>query len=228
MRSPLLEPGDLTPAGLALMRARNQPEFQDAMRAWSSPSLCFVYADVDGGIGVQIAGKAPRRPPGTGTGPAPGYSRAYEWQGYLDFEELPAEYTPPEGQVVTANNKPAPDQHAAPLLGEWSDGFRAARIAQVLASGNKLTVDAMRALQMDVQSLAAAEFQSELAHAAHRSAVPPLRRPPRPRLRRRSAADRPALLHQFGRAALSRTPRPVTPLFLYLHGTHPLLPYPQP
>ena len=31
---------------------------------------------------------------------------------------------------------------------------------------------------------------------AHRSALPPLRRPSRPRLRRRAAADRPALLHE--------------------------------
>ena len=39
-----------------------------------------------------------------------------------------------------------------------------------------------------------------LRHAAHRSALPPLRRPSRPRLRRRAEADRAALLH--GRLAL--------------------------
>ena len=33
-------------------------------------------------------------------------------------------------------------------------------------------------------------------HDAHRGALPPLRRPPRPRVRRRSDADRPALLHE--------------------------------
>ena len=35
-----------------------------------------------------------------------------------------------------------------------------------------------------------------LLHEAHRGALPPLRRPSRPRVRRRSAADRPALLHE--------------------------------
>ena len=36
----------------------------------------------------------------------------------------------------------------------------------------------------------------QLLHDAHRGALQPLRRPPGPRVSRRSAADRPALLHQ--------------------------------
>ena len=42
-----------------------------------------------------------------------------------------------------------------------------------------------------------------LRHDAHRSALPPLRRPSRPRLRRRAEADRPALLHRRVRAGVS-------------------------
>ena len=41
-----------------------------------------------------------------------------------------------------------------------------------------------------------------LRHGAHRSALPALRRPSRPRLRRRSEADRIALLHRRFRAGL--------------------------
>ena len=36
----------------------------------------------------------------------------------------------------------------------------------------------------------------QLLHAPHRGPLQPLRRPPRPRLRRRPEPDRPALLHQ--------------------------------
>ena len=48
-----------------------------------------------------------------------------------------------------------------------------------------------------------------LRHAAHRSALPPLRRPSRPCLRRRTEADRPALLHRrFWRwCSIRRRPR---------------------
>ena len=42
-----------------------------------------------------------------------------------------------------------------------------------------------------------------LRHAPHRDALPPLRRPSRPRLRRRPEADRPALLHGRFRAGVS-------------------------
>ena len=44
--------------------------------------------------------------------------------------------------------------------------------------------------------------RSQLLHDAHRGALPPLRQPPRPRVRGRPAADRPALLHQRRRAQL--------------------------
>ena len=46
----------------------------------------------------------------------------------------------------------------------------------------------------------ATEDRHELRHDAHRGALQPLRRPSRPRLRRRPEADRPALLHERRRA----------------------------
>ena len=42
----------------------------------------------------------------------------------------------------------------------------------------------------------------DVRHAAGGSAVPPLRRPPGPRVRRRAEADRPALLHEWPGAEL--------------------------
>ena len=43
-------------------------------------------------------------------------------------------------------------------------------------------------------------------HDAHRSALPPMRRPSRPRVRRRSQADRPALLHEWRGDEVRRRP----------------------
>ena len=50
-------------------------------------------------------------------------------------------------------------------------------------------------------------------HGPHRGALPPLRRPSRPRLRRRSAADRQASLHQRRRADLQAGRRLSSPAF---------------
>ena len=49
-----------------------------------------------------------------------------------------------------------------------------------------------------------------LRHAADRNPLPPLRRPSRSRVRRRSEADRPALLHGRLRAAVSSGRAPAT------------------
>ena len=43
-------------------------------------------------------------------------------------------------------------------------------------------------------------------HGAHRSAVQPVRRPPRPRLPRRPRADRSALLHELSSAQIRAVP----------------------
>ena len=64
-----------------------------------------------------------------------------------------------------------------------------------------------------IPAAVATETDQLVVHDAHRGHVRDLRRPPRPRLRRRPAPDRPALLHQLGVAeARSRglTPAAVT------------------
>ena len=63
----------------------------------------MVYADVDGNIGYQSPGRIPIAGKGDGNWPAPGWDPAYEWRGYLPFEELPHVLNPSQGYIVTAN-----------------------------------------------------------------------------------------------------------------------------
>ena len=76
-------------ASLSVGRARNWKEFQRALGRWKVPWLNFVYADVAGNIGWQVAGLAPVRSGWAGLLPVPGAEGRYEWNGFFPLTELP-------------------------------------------------------------------------------------------------------------------------------------------
>jgi len=160
LRSTLLEPNHLSRAALELALARDWGAFRAALSHWAAPALNFLYADAAGHVGYQLAGRMPRRVQGTGYVPSPGWTGQHEWDGYLDFGELPSAFDPPEGYLVNANNRPMPDGGTSEsIYGEWIDGYRAQRIEEMLLSHRKLDADAIRQMQMDALSLPAQELQ---------------------------------------------------------------------
>ncbi len=158
LRSSLLDPGTVAEAALQLLKAGTWDRFRAALALWDAPSLNFLYADVDGNIGYQLAGRTPRRPEGTGLAPLPGWTGEHEWDGYLSPEELPHALNPAEGYLVNANNKPTAD--GGPYLaGEWVDGYRAMRIIDQITASLKLDLIDLARMQKDVLSLPALEFK---------------------------------------------------------------------
>jgi penicillin amidase len=72
--------------------------------------------------------------------PGPGWDDRYGWEGFVPFGELPHALNPPQGRLVTANNKPAPD--GGPFLGaDWLPGYRALRIERMLQAKRRFTVE---------------------------------------------------------------------------------------
>jgi penicillin G amidase len=132
LRWTALDHSTLVDSILALNRATDWQSFRNALRKWDVPPQNFVYADVAGNIGYQLAGNIPIRAQGDGKLPAPGWNGEYEWQGFIPFEKLPMQFNPPEGCVVTANNQIVADDFVPPVRGEWSNGWRAARIRQLI------------------------------------------------------------------------------------------------
>ena len=49
------------------------------------------YADRDGNIGYQAPGRLPLRGAGDGTMPQPGWDSAYDWTGFIPFDDLPVD-----------------------------------------------------------------------------------------------------------------------------------------
>ncbi|MBN2472359.1 MAG: penicillin acylase family protein, partial [Anaerolineae bacterium] len=166
-----LEPGDLLGAIIALDSATDWESFRAALGGWDWPSQNFVYADVEGNIGYQAPGKMPLRAADhTGQVPVPGWTDAYEWQGYIPYDLLPRIFNPERGWIVTANNAAAPPEYYATLedaLGpgvnavyerEWAEGYRAARIEEMVAAAGAHTVQTLAAIQGDAHSIVAEEL----------------------------------------------------------------------
>jgi penicillin amidase len=164
------EPGTAGYLGsLALDRAQNWQEFEQAMPRWKVPSENIVYADRDGNIGEHSTGLAPLRKNWTGLLPVP-ETGGYEWSGFVPNSELPHTYNPASGFVASANHKMIPENYPYAVGFQWAPPERFLRISEVLSGApkipHKLTLDDMENLQNDVVSLPARELQSLLKAAA--------------------------------------------------------------
>jgi penicillin amidase len=115
-------------AVLDMNRAASEQEFRQSLRFWGFPSQNVVYADVQNNIGYMMPGLVPQRRNGSGLLPVPGWNDDYEWDGWIPYEELPQLNNPPEGIIVTANNRLHGSSYPHMLTGEWLPDYRARRI----------------------------------------------------------------------------------------------------
>ena len=88
-------------------KATNLSEWQAAMAGQGVPATNFVYADVEGNIGLYYNAMFPDRTEGHDwRGILPGDTSATLWQGALPFTRVPALVNPASGYVMNANNTP--------------------------------------------------------------------------------------------------------------------------
>lgn len=152
LRWTALDPGTAATAIFALSTAQNFDDFRYAASLFDVPAQNLIYADTDGNIGYQTPGRLPIRGAGDGWMPQPGWDSAYDWTGFIPFDELPVSYNPNSGYIVTANNAIVTDDYSYFLSRDWDYGYRAARIAHLLerrAAAAPLTADDMREIQTD-------------------------------------------------------------------------------
>ena len=148
-------------ASLRLDQATSWAEFREACRSFLTPSENLVWADVDGHIGWQAVGLAPRRKNWDGLMPVPGDGR-YEWDGYLPVLELPHLADPPRGWFASANQDNLPPAYPFAVGFQWTEPFRFARLDEVLSSDRRFTLMDMTRLQQDEVSLPAKSLVSLL------------------------------------------------------------------
>jgi penicillin amidase len=164
-----------------LNSARNWDEFRGAMSTFGAPGQNTVYADLDGHIGYQATGFVPIRASGDGSLPVPGDTDAYEWTGFIPYDEMPRILDPPSGIIATANGRITPEGYAHPVSIEWDSPYRTERIYKLLSKPKKYSPEDMLAIQTDVVS--------ELDRYAAERFVYAIDHTPKASERARSAAD---------------------------------------
>jgi penicillin amidase len=162
LRTVVAEPSQHAQAILLLNRAGSWEGFREALRQWPAPAQNFVYADVEGNIGYQLAGLVPIRAKGQGLVPSPGWTGEYDWTGSIPFDELPFAFNPDTHYVATANNKIVDDDYEYFLGAEYMDRYRAERIAEMLKAKDKHSLEDFRSIQGDVYSVAGHELAQHL------------------------------------------------------------------
>ena len=155
-----LEPANgLVEAFAGINQASNWHEFTSAVDSYNEPISNFVYADTQGNIGYIAPGNYPIRQPGhTGKYPVPGTGE-FDWQGFIPREDVPQLYNPESGYIVTANNRPTPDNYPYQINGDFGTPYRAERITELIESKDKLSFEDMQAIQLDTVTLLYRDFR---------------------------------------------------------------------
>lgn len=157
LRWTALDPRNLRLPTALVMTASSPEELLSALDAFAGPPQNVVWAARDGRIGWRAAGLVPRRRPGTdGNVPYDGRDPLNAWQGFLAPGEMPRVVDPPEGFVVTANQRTVGTSFPVPVATDWASPTRARRIRDLLRKardeGKKLDRAAMEAIQLDAVS----------------------------------------------------------------------------
>ncbi|HYP06786.1 MAG TPA: penicillin acylase family protein, partial [Bryobacteraceae bacterium] len=145
-------------ASLDANKAVNFAQFHNAYRRHKAHPQNMVYADLQGNIAYHLVGTIPRRIASDGTRPVPGWTSAFEWNGYIPFDDLPALRNPKEGYVATANNKIAPDTYPWVLGSSFAAPYRARRVHELMQEKNRFRLEDLEDMQADVLAVHARDL----------------------------------------------------------------------
>jgi penicillin amidase len=165
LRAVWLEPGGVPyfKAGLGFMFAKSIEDGRKIAAVHVSPGNNFIFADIEGNIGLRPGGMMPGRPGWDGLMPVPGDGR-YEWDSLLSVSELLDVVNPPEGWTANGNhfNVPVAAEAKMAVSLETEPFYRYRRIEEVLNAAEKYSLKDSLALQLDAMSIPARELTALL------------------------------------------------------------------
>lgn len=116
------------------------------------PQLNVLLADDKGGIAWTLMGKIPKRFGNDGLVSRSWADGNVGWNGYVEPESLPRVIDPPEGILVSANDRRFGKNYPYVIGHQFGNGYRAYRISQQLTQMPKISEWAMFNLQLDTGS----------------------------------------------------------------------------
>ncbi|MBI0400383.1 penicillin acylase family protein [Cyclobacterium marinum] len=141
-----------------LNKAKGYPDFEEALSHYAAPAQNFVFASRNGDIGIKVQGKFPLKWRGQGKYLMDGSKPIYEWQGYIPGEHNAEEINPEKHFVTSANQHPVSDNYPYFVYNNNFEYFRNRRISDQLLQQTSITIDDMKALQLDNYNLHASEI----------------------------------------------------------------------
>ncbi len=144
-----------------MLRAGSVAELYEATRGWGLIDHNLVAGDTAGNIGHLVRAVVPRRARANGWLPVPGWTGNHEWDGMIPFEDMPRVINPPEGLIVTANNRVVADGEPY-LCTDCHPPYRARQILARLQQGDSRAPEAAGAVHADTLSANAQLLQARL------------------------------------------------------------------
>jgi penicillin G amidase len=149
---------------LPMMRARSVETLYEATREWGLIDHNLVAGDVGGNIGYRVRAKVPRRPRSNGWLPVAGWTAHHEWDGIVDWGRMPSFIDPPDGAIVTANNRVV-EEGDDYLCTDAMPPHRARRIWHRLSALDSATIEDMASIHRDLESTPGLELRERLRSA---------------------------------------------------------------
>ncbi len=126
--------------------------FRNALRYFEIPPQNFLYADAEGNIGYQVAGKIPIQNQATHFLPKPGQNPENEWKGFVSYDQLPSIKNPKQGILVSTNDDRKFKYGRSEILNYADLPYRLNRIKQLLSEKPELSIMDMKKIQGDIQA----------------------------------------------------------------------------
>lgn len=152
-------------------RASNYQEYQAALKNYGSPAQNWVFADSTN-IALTVAGKYPRKWDQQGRYISDGSDSAYEWQGWIPFDQIPSIKNPERGFVSSANQDPVDSDYPYYLGSYFAPFERGRRINDKLSQMDSITVNDVQVLQLDTYSYHAEKVLPTMLDSLNRKQLP--------------------------------------------------------
>ncbi len=138
-----------------VMHSQNVKDAIVNFKKYECSTYNWVIADTEGNIGYQMSGKAFARPPEfSGLLAQNGDSVVYDHKGFIPVQDLPSQYNPPEGIIVTANQDMNHLGKSSPINLPMA-AYRSDYIERNLKKEAMLTTEKMKDIHNNLYSLQA-------------------------------------------------------------------------